>query len=122
MIPTNITVTFPQDFRDWGNSPKRFNKIEAIKSIRSLTGWGLKESKDASESIEPVQLPIRHMTEDQFNTEIEILKRNGIEGTTIGTSHRNTFRTNMEEMVIQSIRHGEYNLAIDILEFIKMKL
>lgn len=122
MNPTRITVTFPQDFRYEGNSPRRFNKIEVIKSIRSLTGWGLKESKDASESIEPVQLPIRHMTEDQFNAEIEILKRNGIEGVTIGTSHRNTIRTHMEEMAIQSIRYGEYNLAIDMLEFIKMKL
>lgn len=119
MNPTRITVTFPAEFRYWGNSPKRFNKIETIKSIRSLTGWGLKESKDASESIEPVQLPIRHMTEDQFNDEIEILKRNGI---TIGTSHQNTIRTNMEDMAIQSIRNGEYNLAIDLLEFIKMKL
>lgn len=119
MIPTRITATFPIEFRDWGNSPQRFNKIETIKAIRSLTGWGLKESKDASESVDLVQMPIRHMTEDQFNAEIEILKRNGI---TIETSHHNTIQTNMEEMAIQSIRNGEYNLAIDLLEFIKMKL
>ena len=112
-----LTVKFPDEFRNWGdNNNCRFDKVQVIKSIRMLTGWGLKESKDATEQHSLVELPIRAITESEYEAEIKILKQNGVE---IGNTLSRTIQSNLEDMAIQALRNKEYNLAIDLIEFIK---
>lgn len=112
-----LTVKFPDEFRNWGNNNNcRFDKVQVIKSIRMLTGWGLKESKDATEQHSLVELPIRAITESEYEAEIKILKQNGVE---IDSSLSQIIWSYLEDMAIQALRDKKYNLAIDLIEFIK---
>lgn len=121
MIPSRITVKFPADFIDWANSSSScpFDKVAVVSTIRSLTGWGLKEAKDAAESRGPVVLPIKTMTEKEYQSDILILTNNGV---TFSDSFHDTIRGNLENMAKEAIQRREYGLATSLLEFIRDKL
>lgn len=57
-VPAGVTASA---FAPVFNAIKSGLKIEAIKQVRSVTGWGLKESKDAVEQVfEPLALARSH--------------------------------------------------------------
>lgn len=118
MIPNQIKVTFPAEFRTYGvyAEPRKYNKVEVIKAIRMLTGWGLKDSKDVSEfAYDNVKLPIfTGILQSTYDEALGIFRNNGV-------VIENTFHTDLmntlEKLSIDAIHAKEYSISIRILEF-----
>ena len=122
MNPSKIFVTFPKEFRTWNHNQQRnFDKVQVIKSVRFLTGWGVKESQNASELPNRVELPIlNYLSEGEFNTEIRMLKNNGVViSYPDESSVHTTIRNYLEDMAISNIRARKYDIAIEVLQYIQ---
>jgi hypothetical protein len=119
MIPNEIKVTFPAEFRRTYGHPCKYNKVEVIKAIRMLTGWGLVESKDVSESqYDNLKLPIyTGILQSTYNEALEMFRNNGV---TV-ENDKNNFHTDLlntlEKLSVDAIHAKEYSISIRILEF-----
>jgi len=114
MIPDTITISCPRSYA---------NKITVFKAIRTITGMGLKEAKDASEfqgdQLLPVNknwfsinYPVAPMAE--FEAQIRILDNNGV------NIVDNIFQIlkSLRELGIEALRIGEDELANEILQLV----
>lgn len=93
------------------------NKIDVIKSLRALTGLGLKESKDITDSL---LLGVSHLitvrnNEDDNLSQYDRLRANGI----IINKNGNVYIRDIRNLSIRAIRNGDYTVAQKVLELIK---
>lgn len=119
MIPNQIKVTFPAEFRTYGqhSSYKKYNKLEVIKAIHRLTGWGLKESKDVSES-DNAKLPINPgILQSTYNEALEIFRCNGVTVENDENNFHIHLMNTLEKLSVDAIHAKEYSISIRILEF-----
>lgn len=93
------------------------HKVAAIKALRNLVGLGLREAKDAIESVmdgEQITLD----TDATLNrSDIQILAGEGI--TVNGGTNRRLVLQAIKSAVRIAIEDGEYDLAISLLEVMK---
>lgn len=100
--------------------PALVNKIAVIKAIRSLTGTGLKEAKDASEYQGPQTWEVRttYMDGPDYQFEIEgfirILVSNGVQ---VQNSVYQILQE-LRELGSQALLQGEDELANEILQLV----
>lgn len=92
------------------------DKVACIKAVRTITGLGLKEAKDACEraGVEQTFLTYPGLSGVGYREEIRILERSGF---TIGP----TFDALLEELRmigIKALKLGEDDLANDILQHV----
>jgi hypothetical protein len=92
------------------------NKISAIKAIRTLTGLGLKESKDASERSNTRQsFPVvSHLSPAVCNEQIRLLQ---VEGFQIGPAVFAIIEE-LRKLGSEALLQGEDDLANDILQLV----
>lgn len=97
------------------------NKVEVIKAIRSLTGLGLKEAKDASERCGPQTLDIRLQNSGSFiNIEraiedyFRVLRNNGVE---VGEPAFKIIES-LRKLGADALLQGEDELANEILQLV----
>jgi len=92
------------------------NKVAAIKAIRTLTGLGLKEAKDASERPGVQQFfPMVHgLTQTAIDEQTRILRAEGYE---IGPSVHIIIEE-LRQLGSQALLQGEDELANEILQLV----
>jgi len=97
------------------------NKVEVIKTIRTLTGLSLKDAKDASEITTPQTFTVlgniltTHANPDiEIDRQFQLLRNNGVE---IGPS---VFRIldDLRRLGSQALLQGEDELANEILQLV----
>lgn len=96
------------------------NRVSVIKAIRCLTGLGLKEAKEASESIQPVLLPMRNADihngypEAYLEEQMRVIRA---EGGQIGPT---VFRIldDLRTLGAEALKLGEDELANEILQLV----
>lgn len=93
------------------------NKVAVIKAIRTLTGLGLKESKDASERPGvrqefPLILP-NGTDNSQYDEQCRILRSEGVE---VGAVHK--ILQELRKLGSQALLQGEDELANEILQLV----
>lgn len=122
MIPTHITVTFPTDYQSSGA-----NRVTTIKAIRTLTGMGLKESKDLTEKWGEQRIKINvHAAEDyatgrvltakeQFDRAINELKAQNI------PVKIQTYKTleDLRRLASEAVLRDEHDVAMALIEVLK---
>ena len=108
-----LTIRFPISYTG--------NKIDVIKSIRYLTGVGLKEVKDLSESsalhklsIDPVGIPSSGTLDEYIDSQINILKSAGC---FVGPTVYNIL-DNLCELARAALQTNEDELANEILQLV----
>lgn len=107
-----FTVIFPATFS---------NKVEVIKTLRFLTGLGLKDAKDASEITSPQTFAISgNIFTSYGNPDLEIdrsfrtLRNNGVE---VGPSVWKILDS-LRKLGSQALAQGEDELANEILQLV----
>jgi len=118
-LPSSISVTFPS--REW-QTVTGYDKIAVIKAIRSISGLGLKEAKDASECGECRILPVSMPTwsdedEDKKKYLHEQRRILEINGCTLGPSVRDILQS-LRELGSAALVQGEDELANEILQLV----
>lgn len=105
------------------------NKVESIKAIRTLTGFGLKESKDITDVPGPITIPLLNRSyngigpgqaatdvfrEREIEEQCRILRNNGfIVG---GQVHK--ILQGLRELATDALRQGDDELANEILQLV----
>lgn len=108
---SKITITFPINFSD---------KVAVIKAMRTLTGMGLKEAKDASEvSLTPkafdIKLPYGTGNPSALiDEQIRILRLNGCE---IGPTVHKLLQS-LRDLEAEALKQGEDELANEIMQLV----
>ena len=114
MIPDKITLTFPDNY-------DAFSKVDVIKAIRSLSGYGLKEAKELSEQRGPVDLNIvmivglndtSHAL--SFRNGVNLLKANGV--TVVANSLREGLIKDIRNLTSMAVLKGEVDIAKVLIE------
>ncbi len=112
MAESKFTITCPASFP---------NKITVIKAIRTLTGLGLKEAKDASERTEPqtfdIHLPSFSSWSDPqrgIDEQFRILRNEGVE---VGEPVWKIIEE-LRQLGSQALLQGEDELANEILQLV----
>lgn len=99
------------------------NKVEVIKALRTLTGMGLKEAKDASEKLGEASYPFQVSLFDSTGQckdqnyvleQFQILRRNGVES---GPSVL-ALLEDLRKLAIQALEQGEDELSGEILQLV----
>lgn len=122
MIPYQIKVTFPAEFRTYGvyAEPRKYNKVEVIKAVRMLTGCSLKVCKEMTElPQDTVKLAVyTGILQSTYDEVMKIFRNNGV---TVEEVDENNFHTSLmialEKLCMDAIRRKEYGMGIRILEF-----
>ena len=103
--------------RDYPNG----DKIAIIKAIRMLTGFGLKEAKDASESQleQHLELNLGNFTsyghpDGEIENQFRILRNGGCE---VGDSVYRLLQS-LRDLGAQALKQGEDELASEILQLV----
>jgi len=111
MIPERLDIICPAIYS---------NKIAVIKAIRWLTGLGLKEAKDASETIGLQVFAIAKfygsspLTEQVYNEQCRIMRAEGVQ---VGDG-RYIIIEDLRKLGIQALQQGEDELANEILQLV----
>ena len=114
----NVLVTIPRSY-----DTTHGGKIAAIKAIRLLTGYGLKEAKDLSEmpGLHNINIYLAHNSgissggENMFVEEqCRILRQNGCE---VGPSV-NLILQQLRDLGADALKQGEDDLANEILQLV----
>jgi len=92
------------------------NKVSAIKAIRTLTGLGLKEAKDASEMSGQTQVYIVNtgLTERDVDDQMRILRNEGFQ---VGPPIHKLL-DELRNIGSQALLQGEDELANEILQLV----
>lgn len=97
------------------------NKVEVIRSIRTLTGLGLKEAKDASEKYGPQTFDIKESNFATFydpqrgiEEQFRILRANGVE---VGEPVFKILES-LRKLGADALLQGEDELANEILQLV----
>ena len=97
------------------------NKVSAIKAIRTLTGMGLKESKDASEiigtrvyPIDMARISLYPNPQTEIDNQFRLLRSYGAE---VGEPVEKLLQE-LREMGAQALKMGEDDLANEILQLV----
>lgn len=95
------------------------DKISAIKAIRSLTGIGLKEAKDASERSGEQTFPVQNFSgyanpDREIENQMRILRTLGFQ---VGGSFHLILQS-LRELATQALQQGEDELANEILQLV----
>lgn len=98
--------------------PTYTNKVSVIKAIRTLTGLGLKEAKDASErpgirQVFPLVLP-QGTNNPQFEEQCRILRSENVE---VGPAAQKILQE-LRKLGSQALLQGEDELANEILQLV----
>jgi len=105
-IPESISLEAPQFMA---------NKVSAIKAIRSITGIGLKEAKDASEAHGCVQhFEVAQQDFAMFEDQCRILRNEGF----IVNGFRFKILQSLRELASEALTLGEDELANEILQLV----
>lgn len=112
LLPTTVSVTFPV-------AMPGYNRISVIKAVRSISGMGLREAKDISESAQhhllTVALPGGVSNEDHYlDEQCRILENNGCK---VGPTVRDILRS-LRELGASALVQGEDELANEILQLV----
>jgi len=97
------------------------NKVAAIKAIRTLTGLGLKEAKDASERLGPQTFDLQSSLFTNYanpgaeiDNQYRILRNEGVQ---VGGSVH-TLLTELRDLASSALAQGEDELANEILQLV----
>lgn len=109
MNSNNISITCP-------TTGSLYNKVACIKAIRTITGLGLKEAKDATELPGIVQVfPVMHgISEQELENQYRILRSDRFE---VGHSVH-IILNDLRELATKAIQQGEDELANEILQLV----
>lgn len=93
--------------------PQQYQKVQAIKAIRTITGLGLKEAKDAIEGAEvhPTKIDVGTASAFEISTFTDELNVIGFI-VTKDTSEIEKVRL----IVVESLQSKNYELSIDLIE------
>ncbi len=126
MLPAQIVVTFPAEFRaraiygEVYSEPRKYDKITVIRAVRMLTGWGLKDSKDASERSDPVSLPVYpSLLESAYDEAMGLFQLNGVKIEKIEENYRAKVTDTLEKLAIEAIGNKDFEMAKKLLIFIQ---
>lgn len=106
-LPTHITIRVPQTLS---------NRVTVIKSIRNLTGLGLKEAKDLQDQhgiLHQVQTNLG-ISDREFEDHCRILRNEGCEVN--GSVHQ--ILQELRELGAQALKQGEDDLANEIMQLV----
>ncbi len=90
------------------------NKIEVIKALRTLTGFGLKEAKDASENSQLMVYDAKVTSGALYEEQCRILRNNGVE---VGPPVASVLQ-DLRDLGAQALKMGEDELANEILQLV----
>lgn len=96
--------------------PQQYQKVQAIKAIRTITGLGLKEAKDAIEGAEVHPTKIDVGTASAF--EISVFTKELDEVGFIVTKDATSINK-LVSIAVESVESQNYDLAIDIIQVLK---
>lgn len=112
-------------FEIYAKSPATLtDKVTAIKSVRWITGMGLKEAKDLVDAVSngdrltfTEQDPRSRNPEYEYDTnnEIRIIERCGYTVVEV----RDVLTKQVVDLAIDAIHAGDYNLVIDLMRILK---
>ena len=102
-----ITISCPNQYH---------NKVSVIKALRTLTGMGLKEAKDASEVVgKPQTFPLTFgLTPQDIETNLRTLRVENVEV----TGPVQNLLEELRRLGAQALTHGEDELANEILQLV----
>lgn len=121
-IPDTLHIVFPIDYY----AKHGYNKVEVIKALRELTGYGLKEAKDLSESIGPQTVTLNLVyssayssmagtVPDQYFLRLcQILRNNGC---TVGSPVYEILKE-LRTLATDALKIGADELANEILQLV----
>lgn len=112
-------------FEIYAKSPATLtDKVAAIKSVRWITGMGLKEAKDLVDAVGngdrlefTEQDPRYRNTEYEYDTdrEITIIERCGYTVVEV----RDVLTSRVVDLAVEAVHAGDYNLVIDLMRILK---
>ena len=112
--PYNDIRSF-HDLTDWTSLPVRPLKVEAVKSIRTLTGWGLKEAKDFVETRQVTQITVQNSVSDAvLNDCIRALEGYGMKVTNMIGVLTCTVHQALEE----AVKARDYQAVVELAQFL----
>lgn len=96
--------------------PQQYQKVQAIKAIRTITGLGLKEAKDAIEGAEvhPTKIDVGLASAFEISTFTDELNMIGFAVTKDTTSINK-----LVSIAVESVESQNYDLAIDLIQVLK---
>ena len=121
--PRTVTVIIPGTYGDTGG------KIEVIKALRTLGGFGLKEAKELSESVGTHTIPVAvqagqdYVTGNQLSAEswfqrsLRTLEAHGV--TVEIRTARSQALAAVRHWAVESLHEGEYELAEALLAVLR---
>lgn len=122
MIPNRIGIYIPDNYDN-------LNKIEVIKTIRTLTGMGLKEAKDLSErpGMQVVDVKISDgvdaftgkvlTAEAIYNRAIAQFRSMGIASS--DTGHRSKILDDVRKLASEAVLRDEPEVAVALIQVLK---
>lgn len=124
MIPTFVTVTFPQNYE-----ANCSNKVSTIKAIRLLTGLGLKEAKDLSEQFgeQRIKVTVRDgedyatgrfvPAQENYERAIKELKSQNIP--VVANCFRSKMINDVKRLASEAVLRDENDLAVALIDVLK---
>jgi hypothetical protein len=99
------------------------NKIQCIKSLRWITGMGLKEAKDLAEASELRTVVFEEKSMDRsegYNLDREIItiRSSGYDVVEIST----LITTKIKALVVDAVNNNDYTLAKDLIDVLARRL
>jgi hypothetical protein len=110
----HFTITFPKEYLSIGHYDSDIGKVPVIRTIRQLSGCGLKEAKDISEITSPQTIGLIGILNDDVFTAFKMLERNGCKI----TSPVYSILAELRVLATQAMKQGEDELASEILQLI----
>lgn len=123
-----ITVQFP-DFTlsTTASTGVVSSKVAVIKAIRILSGLGLKEAKDLSEVLTPVEVDLKYindniaagkLVEAEKEVQLQVLRSNGVKILSSAGSALDEIADDLENAICKAVKAKHYQLAKDISELL----
>lgn len=105
-------------FTDWSSLPTRPHKVDAVRSIRTLTGWGLKEAKDFVETKQVTQISVQNSVSDAvLNDCIRALEAYGMKVTNAVGVVNCTVHQALEE----ALKMRDYPAVVELAQFLSKR-
>lgn len=123
-----ITVQFP-DFSLSTTSATGVvsSKVAVIKALRNLSGLGLKDAKDTSEMLSPVEVDLKFINDNiaagkvveaDKEVQLQILRSNGVKILSSTGSVLDSIAEDLENAICKAVKAKHYQLAKDISELL----
>lgn len=101
-------------------SDPAYNRVGAIKALREITGLGLKEAKELTETGRQENIVARaDMPADQLQTALDTLTRFGVKVTPTNPTGVALLLGEIQYVTARAVEQAEYDLAAALVEVLR---